>query len=432
MRTLGVAHGRQISPHLPRKAVTARDTRSSHASLARTPLGRQPELTLGPACDRYEQEADHLADAVMHIPYSARGRGISQISATPGVLRSSSASPNPPAPAAVRDALRAAGQPLDLTTRRFMERRFGHDFSRVRVHTDACAAASAQAVGALAYTVGQNVVFGARQYAPHTFAGRRLLAHELAHVLQQGEQGSVLQRAIRFNPPSYTREDPVPKVLRNERILGLTTPTINGTQLPRNFNQGGQLINRALTPKKFRAAGATECAYDDFDVNISANIILPTRPVRHEWGPQYVPVSDLQGEPAAAAADRCQSRPNVPVAMLGTPDADAVANWVEGNEQEHLDDLRQIVDRILRPYFTWLMSLRGSGRTANECVKDLEGNFNQVSERGGWIDLLITQFLRVWQSSIVRRDAGGGHSVHTETTVKGACDRIEIKASTAH
>jgi len=66
-----------------------------------------------------------------------------------------------------------------------METRFGHDFSRVRVHTDARAAQAAAAVGALAYTTGNHIVFAAGQYAPHTRAGRWLLAHELTHVVQQ-------------------------------------------------------------------------------------------------------------------------------------------------------------------------------------------------------------------------------------------------------
>jgi outer membrane protein OmpA-like peptidoglycan-associated protein len=88
-------------------------------------------------------------------------------------------------PPIVHDVLRSPGQPLDAETRGFMEPRFGHDFSRVRVHTDAKAAESARAVHALAYTMGQEVVFGAGQYRPETAQGRRLLAHELTHTMQQ-------------------------------------------------------------------------------------------------------------------------------------------------------------------------------------------------------------------------------------------------------
>jgi len=90
------------------------------------------------------------------------------------------------ASAAVQEALRSPGRPLDAATRAFMEPRFGHDFSRVRVHTDIPAADSARAVNSLAYTVGQSVVFGQSHYQPATDRGRKLLAHELVHVLQQG------------------------------------------------------------------------------------------------------------------------------------------------------------------------------------------------------------------------------------------------------
>lgn len=95
-------------------------------------------------------------------------------------------------PPVVYDVLSSSGQPLDTETRAFMEPRFGHDFSQVRVHTDEKAAESAQAVNALAYTVGRDVVFGAGQFAPMTYEGQRLLTHELTHVIQQ-EQGTDLQ-----------------------------------------------------------------------------------------------------------------------------------------------------------------------------------------------------------------------------------------------
>jgi hypothetical protein len=85
----------------------------------------------------------------------------------------------------VHDVLRTGGTAMDAPTRAFFEPRFGHDFSRIRLHTDARAAASARAVDALAYTVGPHVVFGAGSYAPHTSAGRQLLAHELVHAIQQ-------------------------------------------------------------------------------------------------------------------------------------------------------------------------------------------------------------------------------------------------------
>jgi hypothetical protein len=85
----------------------------------------------------------------------------------------------------VHEVLRSSGQPLDAKTRAFMEPRFGYDFSHVQLHTDEHATKSALSVGARAYTVGRNVVFGSGNYAPHMSAGKELLAHELGHVIQQ-------------------------------------------------------------------------------------------------------------------------------------------------------------------------------------------------------------------------------------------------------
>jgi hypothetical protein len=94
------------------------------------------------------------------------------------------------APPIVHEVLRAPGRPLEPAVRSTMESRFGHDFGRVRVHADARAAESARQVGALAYTVGRNVVFGAGQLATGSASGIRLLAHELTHVVQQSGASS--------------------------------------------------------------------------------------------------------------------------------------------------------------------------------------------------------------------------------------------------
>jgi hypothetical protein len=88
-------------------------------------------------------------------------------------------------PPSVHSVLATPGTALDPGTRTSMRARFGHDFSRVRVHADAEAARSARDIAAHAYTFGGHVVLGAGRYQPHTPAGRHLLAHELAHVIQQ-------------------------------------------------------------------------------------------------------------------------------------------------------------------------------------------------------------------------------------------------------
>jgi hypothetical protein len=88
-------------------------------------------------------------------------------------------------PGVVRRVLDTAGAPLDTATRGGMETRFGHDFGKVRVHTDTEAAESARSIRAQAYTFGSHIVMGAGRYQPGTPDGGRLLAHELTHVVQQ-------------------------------------------------------------------------------------------------------------------------------------------------------------------------------------------------------------------------------------------------------
>jgi hypothetical protein len=157
----------------------------------------QLKLAIGPAGDRYEQEADRVAEQVtrMLAPGISASPAPPQISPlSPGFderekLQENAAGAGEPgldeAPASVHAVVRSAGRPLDGATRQFFESRFGRSFADVRIHTDAAAQASTHEIGAQAYTVGRNIVFASGQYAPETVEGRRLLAHEIAHVLQQ-------------------------------------------------------------------------------------------------------------------------------------------------------------------------------------------------------------------------------------------------------
>lgn len=111
------------------------------------------------------------------------------------------------APPIVAQVLRSPGQPLDPATRAFMEPRFGEDFSQVRVHTDARAAASANAVSALAYTVGRNIVFGEESFKPMTSEGQRLIAHELTHAAQQAGATGTVPDLLQANSPGEATEE---------------------------------------------------------------------------------------------------------------------------------------------------------------------------------------------------------------------------------
>lgn len=125
-----------------------------------------------------------------------------------GTLQRAALGPSflPEVPQTVNEALRSPGQPLDAQTRAFMEPRFGQDFSRVRVHSDAGAAESARSVNAHAYTVGRDVVFGPGHYAPHSSEGRGLIAHELTHVVQQTSGRASLQSRSGISQPGDSAE----------------------------------------------------------------------------------------------------------------------------------------------------------------------------------------------------------------------------------
>jgi Domain of unknown function (DUF4157) len=153
----------------------------------------------------------------------------------------------------VRDTLSSPGRPLDAAARAALEPRFGYDFSGVRIHTDLTAARSAREVNALAFTVGRDVVFGAGQYSPDTAAGRKLLAHELAHVVQQG--------GTRFNPGQ-----PLP-LAESGSALERTAETAAGQAETRSSpalghgRASGGLLQRAEDPAGGGKAGAeNDCA----------------------------------------------------------------------------------------------------------------------------------------------------------------------------
>ena len=109
-------------------------------------------------------------------------------------------------PPSVHEVLRSPGNPLPPASRAFFESGFGHDFAKVRIHSDARASDSARNVNARAYTVGRDIVFGRGEYDPQSSAGRHLLAHELAHVVQQSGAGSAGEGVTRIGDANDAAE----------------------------------------------------------------------------------------------------------------------------------------------------------------------------------------------------------------------------------
>jgi len=202
----------------------------------------QPKLKIGQPNDKYEQEADHVADLVMRMPEPGMQRQAEEEliqtkplaeQITPLVRRQvEEEEEEEPVQAKLLQrqeeseeqeeeeliqtklnaektphisrcleaqihSMKGGGQPLPRTVRNFFEPRFNNDFSQVQIHTDDKAAKSAQLINASSYTVGRNIFFGEGQYSPQTMPGRRLIAHELVHVLQQSNIKSATDKIQR-------------------------------------------------------------------------------------------------------------------------------------------------------------------------------------------------------------------------------------------
>jgi len=179
----------------------------------------QAKLVVGQVDDPLEHAADHVADRVMRMPAPPLDRDVtvqrccaacekaaSETDQRSTTVRAEQSSPvvagGSAVPATVDEVLNSAGDPLDGPTRAFFEPRFGQNFAQVRVHTDDRASTSAHSIGAHAYTLGSHVVFAAGEYAPTSDRGQHLLAHELAHVVQQRADpcGSPVRRQLASDP----------------------------------------------------------------------------------------------------------------------------------------------------------------------------------------------------------------------------------------
>lgn len=186
-----VVHGRMQGDLLQRKCACGTHTAggATCAECGKKKLTLQRRLVIGATDDPLELEADRVADQVMSGPVHSRN-------VAPGIQRFSdqSAGQREVVSASVEQVLTSPGRPLDAALQQDMGRRFGHDFSHVRVHTGPLAEQSAREVNAQAYTVGHDVVFDAGRFAPGSAEGRKLIAHELTHVVQQGAASPVNHR----------------------------------------------------------------------------------------------------------------------------------------------------------------------------------------------------------------------------------------------
>lgn len=176
----------------------------------------QTKLAVNQPGDSYEQEAERVAEQIMEIESpglseTPPGSQDAKLGANDLLTRKGASDTSvheaTSAPPLVDEVLSSGGgQPLDDSTRSFMEPRFGHDFSRVRIHTDERAVHQAQDFHAQAFTIGEDIYFGNDRFQPDMYQGQRMLAHELAHTIQQEQRSTQLIQRIPLDaPPASTK-----------------------------------------------------------------------------------------------------------------------------------------------------------------------------------------------------------------------------------
>jgi hypothetical protein len=256
------------------------------------------DINISQPADAAEIEADQMADKVMRMPTGettpvARSKNVPAtiqrkcstckegeediIQRKPVPSGSGTASQSP---VHINNAMSSGGRPLDNKTRIFFEPRMNRDFGNVRVHTDSSANHSAQTIDAKAYTLGNNIVFGSGEYKPESDSGRHLIAHELAHVVQQGRTISSSSTHIqrqRRRGRSHTETEPRPALGRCHPVQDDLRPTANWATLQAGYQArcetatsrlGGmaeRVLDDVLAGRAPRLRGPTPGARDTVD-----------------------------------------------------------------------------------------------------------------------------------------------------------------------
>lgn len=378
------------------------------------------------------------------------------------------------APDVAGPVLASTGRAMDQPLRTEMARLFGFDFSRVRIHSGTAAEQSAEQLNARAYTVGNDIVFGAGQFQPNSLSGRHLIAHELTHVLQQQPGEPLVHRSVSYPKPAVTRtDDPILRFLvgtpgglgacappgQVDRSLACTTITVNGSN-----NLDDKHLLSALAPKSIEknhpaapsqnsgsgsgsgsggsagsgvgqgqgsgggsgaaAAGGsaqTQCRFKDFEIKISANKRLPMPPNKDgKWE-----TSLEAGKIGIINDPECRQKNSqdlVSIVMRGDPNSNDFYEWVTANEDEHVSDFVSASEQFLVTYQKALFALQSAGKDDQTCEGDLKAQLKTLA-----VADVIRKFQEKLAADIQKRDVPGGHNSRPkEVRQRDHCNYLSI------
>lgn len=347
----------------------------------------QRKLTIGSSNDPLELEADRVANQVMATPAHRA------VSGAPPYIQRFSGQPTgqmDAVPTSVDHALATSGRPLDPVVRQDMEQRFGHDFSQVRVHSGSNAEQSARDVSANAYTVGRDIVFGAGWFAPGTNESRRLLAHELTHVVQQAG-GDVI-------PSSLLQRQPTPALIRKGKILSLQEISADPVREKARKNTGQTV---AKVCRSISAGASKENCPATLEPGLQVTIIaekaggLWLQVVTPELIPGFGPKEPLYVMAAFVE--------ELPAGRTPAGRAPATSNFLTSDLAQQLSD--EEIDRHIQGVIDRERAVAKGSPEAKTLADNLAVLEGEVKRRGSTSPVLVRAALILGSAEVVTRTA---------------------------
>lgn len=325
--------------------------------------------------DPAEQQADQISERVMQ---SSSGIGAINQSQSASIHRKPATAKKESTKSADPAIPEEVGEPLEEETRSFMESRFGEDFSGVRIHTGSKAEQSSNSLNANAYTIGNDIVFGERQYAPNTSSGKKLLAHELTHVVQQNSSGNnVIARddkkgaaATTPTPASMPTSDPDPIPDRGQMFVnrtpdGLWYYTFNSADYPDWSSNLQRLVTIHINTT---FSGVTDAVIRDFlAANFTLNLTNPPNADDNPGNVEYAVILSVEMSLHSQIVSWMASHyPQVQEkrAATGTQNLPAGSSKKEGTSQDKekpkTDPAAPTTDRYISPMQSNLSVMAGN------------------------------------------------------------------------
>jgi hypothetical protein len=282
------------------------------------------------------------------------------------------------------------GNALNENEKKFFEQRMGYDFSEVKIHTNTAASESAKNINAQAYTHGNNIVFASGQYQPATHEGKKLLAHELTHIVQQNgyANSNRLQRKAEFK-----KEKPVKNINLAERFaeanekgessshFGKTDPTINGADLTQKLTGNPIKLPAESDIQSTPATKYSECSFSKVPDNITSyKMWIPSNSTKWKYESDIKRVKNLFGK------KNC-SNSIVTIILTGDPDSKTVYANTKTHEEVHASHTEQLHKSVIEPFDKDISSIKMKGNDDDKCKKNLL-KYAEVKAKNAWTDFV--------------------------------------------